>query len=291
MMSVPLKHTELRIYVDHPTRINDAQELAKRLSRRFLVSIIDSTLTSQDACTVRDDAQQIPKSNLNLHLTHNNIFLEQNNMVLSHHFTDMRSRLKPHNLEKEILIRAIRIKGKSPNKINVLDATAGLGRDSLLLAAAGFHVTMIERDPLIAALLHDALDHARQPSDTKHSEVNHESDLARITQHLSLIEGDSIEFLQEGALSSDVVYLDPMFPSRQKRAAVKKNFQILHIIEPPGGDEYDLFAAARMSNPQKIVVKRPLKAPWLAEEKPNYSLKGKMIRYDCYVNVSPPCLS
>ena len=41
-----------------------------------------------------------------------------------------------------------------------VDATAGLGEDSLLLAAAGFEVTLCEADPVIAVLLEDALTRA-----------------------------------------------------------------------------------------------------------------------------------
>ena len=35
-------------------------------------------------------------------------------------------------------------------------------------------------------------------------------------------------------------------------------------------------------NPDKIIVKRPLKSEFLAGRKPSYTLSGKAIRYDCY---------
>ena len=35
-------------------------------------------------------------------------------------------------------------------------------------------------------------------------------------------------------------------------------------------------------NPDKIIVKRPLKSDFLAGRKPSYTLSGKAIRYDCY---------
>jgi 16S rRNA (guanine1516-N2)-methyltransferase len=41
--------------------------------------------------------------------------------------------------------------------------------------------------------------------------------------------------------------------------------------------------AARAAGPRRIVVKRPLKGPFLADVKPSYSLKGKAVRYDCIV--------
>ena len=43
----------------------------------------------------------------------------------------------------------------------VLDATAGLGRDAFVLATLGCEMTLIERQPLIAALLEDGLARAR----------------------------------------------------------------------------------------------------------------------------------
>ena len=81
----------------------------------------------------------------------------------------------------------------------------------------------------------------------------------------------------------DVVLLDPMFPVRGKSAAVKKKFQLLQRLERPCDDEAALLCAARAACPKKIVVKRPAKGAPLAGEKPDYSISGKAIRYDCYV--------
>lgn len=41
--------------------------------------------------------------------------------------------------------------------------------------------------------------------------------------------------------------------------------------------------AAIAASPRKIVIKRPLKGPYLADIKPDYSLVGKAIRYDCFL--------
>lgn len=74
-----------------------------------------------------------------------------------------------------------------------------------------------------------------------------------------------------------------MFPARQKSALIKKKFQLLQQLEQPCTDEDALLHAAIASAPYKIVIKRPLKGAWLADRKPDYSLKGKTIRYDCIV--------
>ena len=97
--------------------------------------------------------------------------------------------------------------------------------------------------------------------------------------------GDSIEALRALATPPDVVYLDPMFPERRKSAAVKKKFQLLHRLERPCEDSEgeELLAAAIAARPRKVVVKRPVKGPYLANVKPSHSVAGKVVRYDVIV--------
>ena len=194
-------------------------------------------------------------------------------MVLRADFMRLLPRLRPDRLGRELLVRAARVRGvEAPTAV---DATAGLGEDSLLLAAAGFTVTMFEKDPVIAALLRDALE--RTASD---------SQLAGVAARMTLVEGDSVAGLRELDFSPDVVFLDPMFPERTKSAAVKKKFQLLHHLERPCDNEEELLDAALAARPRKIVIKRPPKGPWLAGAKPSHSLAGKAVRYD--VIVPPP---
>lgn len=191
-------------------------------------------------------------------------------MELAEDFREMLPRLRPDRLGRELLVKAVRVRGVEG--IRVFDATAGLGEDSMLLAAAGFSVTMCEGDPVIAALLADGL---RRAAD------DHE--LSGIVGRMSLVEGDSIEILPSLAEVPDVVYLDPMFPARTKSAAVKKKFQLLHRLESPCADEASLMDAALAACPRKIVVKRPIKAPVLAGVRPSHSISGKAVRYDVIV--------
>ena len=190
-------------------------------------------------------------------------------------FSEMRSRLRYNNLTHELLVKAAKLKdmdrgmGRCPV---ILDATAGMGQDSLLLAAAGFEVEMYEQNPVIAALLADCLKRAGQ-----------NPDLEDIVCRMHLHERDSIEALRDLKQSPDVIYLDPMFPERQKSALVKKKFQLLHLLEMPCRNEESLLKAAIEAKPFKLVVKRPLKGPNLAGIQPGYSLTGKAIRYDCFV--------
>ena len=187
-------------------------------------------------------------------------------------FAAMKDRLKPNNLNGEMLVRAARVKSPVGEASVAVDATAGLGEDSFLLAAAGFEVYLFERNETIAALLQDALTRAlADPA------------LAPVASRLHFTPGDSVAGLKALSLRPDVVYLDPMFPTRQKSGLIKKKFQILQLLERPCDDEESLLQAALAAKPSKIVIKRPAKTPILGGVKPSYSIKGNSIRYDCIV--------
>ena len=213
--------------------------------------------------------------------TSEGLTLTDGTMELRADFTRMLPRLKQGRLQQELLVKAARAKGiESPWAI---DATAGFGEDSLLLAAAGF--TVYEQDCVIAALLKDALDRAAD-----------DPALATAVARMRLHAGeDSIaglrhtaELIGQGELTApDVVYLDPMFPGRTKSAAVKKKFQLLHHLEQPCADEETLVEAALAVHPRKVVIKRPVKGPLLAGVKPSYQLAGKAVRYDVLVPPRP----
>ena len=191
-------------------------------------------------------------------------------MELRGDFTRMLPRLRQGRLQQELLVRAARVRGvEEPTAV---DCTAGLGEDSLLLAAAGFRVMLFERDRTIAALLADAMERAAA-----------EPRLAEAVGRMTLVGGDSISGLAELDFAPDVVYLDPMFPARTKSAAVKKKFQLLHHLEQPCEEEEALVSAALAACPRKVVIKRPAKGPQLAGMKPSYSIAGKAVRYDVLV--------
>jgi 16S rRNA (guanine1516-N2)-methyltransferase len=154
----------------------------------------------------------------------------------------------------------------------VLDATAGLGRDGFVLASLGCSVTLIERQPLIAALLEDGL--ARAAVDR---------DVGPIVAQMRLLTGNAIELMKawQGE-PPQVIYLDPMFPHRDKSALVKKE---MRLFRPFVGDDLDapaLLQAALALASHRVVVKRPRKAPVIAGGKPAYALEGKSSRYDIY---------
>lgn len=184
-------------------------------------------------------------------------------------FEQMLHRITEGRLQHEMLVHVAKTKDECPKAI---DATAGMGEDSLLLAACGYEVTLFEQNAVIAALLKDALRRAK-----KHSV------LKPIVERMHLIEGNSIEWMARQIDSVDLIYLDPMFPARQKSGLINKKLQLIQKLEQPCVEEELLLETAIQMHPKKIIIKRPLKGANLAGREPNYSVKGKAIRYDCII--------
>ena len=185
-------------------------------------------------------------------------------------------RIKGNKVFSELIVKAVKIKGA--DSLSVLDATAGLGEDSFLLAAAGFDLTLCEYNDEIYRLLMDTVDRAKKAEDLKAAAMR-----------MKVVHGDSVKLMksmQENSLDGtkvDVVLLDPMFPEKTKNSLTNKKLQLFQMLEFPCANEEELFGAALSIKPKKIVVKRPLKGPYLADQKPSYSISGKTVRFDCYI--------
>ncbi|ANG62011.1 SAM-dependent methyltransferase [Marinobacterium aestuarii] len=157
----------------------------------------------------------------------------------------------------------------------VADVTAGLGRDSFVLASLGCEVQLIERVPVIQLLLADGLGRARQD----------DLEVAEIVARMQLIEADSITWLAEQAGREDrpqVVYVDPMFPHSDKSALVKKEMRLFRDLVGDDADAGLLLEAALAAAANRVVVKRPRKAPVIPGPAPSVQLAGKSSRYDIY---------
>lgn len=154
----------------------------------------------------------------------------------------------------------------------VLDATAGLGRDAFVLAELGCSVSLIERQPLIAALLEDGLQRAST-----------DPAVAPIITRMRLICGNAIERMATWEDEPpQVIYLDPMFPHREKSALVKKEMRLFRPLAGNDDDAPALLAAALQLASHRVVVKRPRKAPPIGGQEPGYVLEGKSSRFDIY---------
>ena len=171
----------------------------------------------------------------------------------------------------QLVAKAVGLR-KTRAPLHVVDATAGLGQDAFVLAGLGCRVTLLERNPVIHALLADGL--ARAALNT---------DCAPIVARMVLQTGSSIDwFRQCGADVADVIYLDPMFPHRDKSALVKKEMQVFRQIVGDDDDSEQLLEAALASARYRVVVKRPRKAPSIPGSRPATRVEGKSSRYDIY---------
>lgn len=159
---------------------------------------------------------------------------------------------------------------------SILDATAGLGRDSLILASLGCAVVMCERSPIVAALLEDGLRRAAL-----------QLELAPILARMRFLPQDAAEVLSQlddyGIAPPDVVYLDPMFPHRDKQALVKKEMRVFRQVVGDDTDDDRLLTVARAVAHKRVVVKRPRHAPHLAGVEPTQVLEGQSGRFDIYL--------
>lgn len=158
----------------------------------------------------------------------------------------------------------------------VIDATAGWAGDALLMCAQGYQLSLIERHPLMALLLKDAM---RRLAETEWAR-QHKIGL------LPVIEGDAIELLSTGKLQADCVYLDPMFPpKRNKSAAPNKNMQLLQRLVGKDLDCAQLVSAAVSAGYHRIVVKRPSYATPIYPQ-PSMQFSSKLVHYDVYLTGS-----
>lgn len=173
---------------------------------------------------------------------------------------------------KEAIAKAVGIKGQ--NVPRVLDGTAGLGRDAFVLASLGCSVDMIERSPVVAALLADGLERSQYD----------ESLRAWLPEKMHLSHGVSYDLISDwSGEQPDVVYLDPMFPHRKKSAAVKKEMKVFQQLLGPDEDADKLLHPACRLAKQRVVVKRPDSAPWLNNREPSMAISSKKHRFDVYL--------
>lgn len=184
-------------------------------------------------------------------------------------------------LSREFLVKAVG--GSRPRQSvkgiagegHIIDATAGLGQDAFILACAGWRVTMLEQSATVHALLADGLQRAARAEDKT---------LRQLIARMTLCEpGNAITQLAQ-LPPAEVIYLDPMFPERDKSARVKKNRALLQRLHGEEGQGKGLLDVA-VPLTSKVVVKRPRLAPPLnaADAVPSAQISGKTSRFDIYV--------
>lgn len=191
-----------------------------------------------------------------------------------------RASIKNEAIARAVGLGARRTKQEGTGPLRVLDATAGLGRDALVLASLGCQVSLLERQPVVAALLKDAITRL-------HSAHLPLADRLSFAAVGSLSEPKTLSLLAEQN-EFDVVYLDPMYPKgenkRDQKSAVKKDMQMFHALVGSDEDAELLFEPALQLAKRRVVVKRPQYADSLANRQPDQQVISNKQRFDIYLS-------
>jgi 16S rRNA (guanine1516-N2)-methyltransferase len=158
----------------------------------------------------------------------------------------------------------------------VLDVTAGLARDAFLLASLGCQVHLVERSPVVSALLEDALRRAAE-----------DESAAEVIERMQLTFGEASSVISHLDTRPDVIYFDPMYPPTRKSARKNKAMHAFRTVVGNDGDAASLLSPARAAASFRVVVKRARRAPYLAGVEPSGILRGKTTRFDLYAPITP----
>lgn len=256
--------TRIAVCATQPERLAEAQQLAERLQLDIIPANEPKVAASYDYLLI------LTPSFIGLQKTAEK---KPNPFYIDFLTGKLAYRSQQAGLRNELLARAMGSKpGDHPR---IVDATAGLGRDSFILATLGFDVIMLERSPIVSILLQDALFRAK-------NEINLENTIKRMHLHQT----DAISWLNEHKMQNDqpdVIYIDPMFPDRKKSASVKKEMVTLQELLGSDTDSQTLFETALTCAKRRVVVKRPRLAANIAERAPSFTLSGKSSRFDIYL--------
>ena len=199
--------------------------------------------------------------------------------------------------KSELLLQAAKVTSDSI----VIDATAGFGHDSLILASTGAQVVMLEQQPLMALLL--LVEQQRMSGQENWQKLMSRLQIINVDalSYFAKLQAESVNAIKENdAKVVDVIYLDPMFPEDSyqdsktgKGAKVGKHMQALHqlALPPTADEELQLLQSAQAvvrqngRNKQvqgRVVVKRPQFAPLLAHQPASESWHNEAVRFDGY---------
>ena len=219
----------------------------------------------------------------------NKLSLLKDGLSVAPEWDKLQRRVVSAGRKSELILKAAKISADS----QVIDATAGFGHDSLILASTGAQVTMLEQQPLMALLLF-----------SEQQRMSAQPNWQKLMARLTIINTDALSYfaqLQKNktdqAVAVDVVYLDPMFPEDSyqdsktgKGAKVGKQMQALHhLAHPPTLDEEmallnkaQAVVADNQEGRGRVIVKRPQQAPFLSQQNPDESWHNAAVRFDGY---------
>lgn len=172
---------------------------------------------------------------------------------------------KKSSIHKELLAKAIGVKGSYRPK--VLDLTAGLLGDSLLMLSFGCEVWAVERHPVIRFLILSALQNSTHPK----------------RSHFHFLSQDALSIMEE-KLPVESLFFDPMFEDANDKASPKKEMRIFRSLIGKDLDAQLVFQRALSQGSKRLVVKRPRHSITLGSD-PSVQYIGKSTRYDVYFSL------
>jgi 16S rRNA (guanine1516-N2)-methyltransferase len=131
---------------------------------------------------------------------------------------------------------------------------------------------MCERSPIIGGLLEDGLSRAAREEKT-----------AGIVERLDLVQQDTREYLLNNTETFHTIFLDPMYPHRNQSSLNKQTLRVIRSLVGGDPDSAALLEIALERAENRVVVKRPRKAPLLSEVRPSHVILMKNSRFDIYL--------
>jgi 16S rRNA (guanine1516-N2)-methyltransferase len=168
------------------------------------------------------------------------------------------------------LAKAVGFKGSKT--LNIVDTTAGLGKDAFVLASLGARVTLIERSQHMYELLKGGIEEG----------LRNDNEISKVIKRMTLLFGDSRLLLKD--LSPDVIMIDPMHPSRKKSALVNLEMRLIRKIVGDDLDYPEVLEIALGIAKNRVVLKLPRYSKTaLSGIKASHQILGKSTRYDVFM--------
>ena len=294
MKPIPTAHINCQLFYVSESQADHVESLKMLIAEHALPIILDIELFPEKLNQKR--RQQLSETSIQPSLLldeKNKLSWLSDGLSVAPEWDKLQRRVVSAGRKSELLLQAAKITSDS----TVIDATAGFGHDSLILASTGAQVTMLEQQPLMALLL--LAEQQRMSTLPNWQKLMSRLQIINTDalSYFAKLQAESVNAIKENdAKVVDVIYLDPMFPEDSyqdsktgKGAKVGKHMQALHqLARPPTSEEeLQLLQSAQAIVSQgarqgRVVVKRPQLAPLLAHQQPSESWHNEAVRFDGY---------
>ena len=291
---IPTAHINCQLFYVSEAQAGQVENLKMLIAEHALLIILDIELFPEKLNQKR--RQQLSETSIQPILLldeKNKLSWLSDGLSVAPEWDKLQRRVVSAGRKSELLLQAAKITSDS----TVIDATAGFGHDSLILASTGAQVTMLEQQPLMALLL--LAEQQRMSTLPNWQKLMSRLQIINTDalSYFAKLQAESVNAIKENdAKVVDVIYLDPMFPEDSyqdsktgKGAKVGKHMQALHqLARPPTSEEeLQLLQSAQAIVSQgarqgRVVVKRPQLAPLLAHQQPSESWHNEAVRFDGY---------